>query len=106
MNREELVQRMDAATLGVFDIASTYLGVKLGLYRSLAEDGPATAAELAARTGTNERLVREWLEQQGATELLDATNDGGEWRFALPRATLPCCSTRTPWTAWPARSAP
>ena len=84
MNREELVQRMGAATLGVFDIASTYLGVKLGLYRSLAEDGPATAAELAARTGTNERLVREWLEQQGATELLDATNDGGEWRFALP----------------------
>ena len=84
MNREQLVRRMDAATLGVFDIASTYLGVKLGLYRSLAEDGPATAAELAARTGTNERLVREWLEQQGATELLDATNDGGEWRFALP----------------------
>ncbi len=84
MNREELVQRMDAATLGVFDIASTYVGVKLGLYRSLAEDGPATPAELAARTGTNERLVREWLEQQGATELLDATNDGGEWRFALP----------------------
>ena len=59
-------------------------GVKLGLYRSLAEDGPATAAELAARTGTNERLVREWLEQQGATELLDATHEGGEWRFALP----------------------
>ena len=84
MNREELVQRMDAATLGVFDIASTYVGVKLGLYRSLAEDGPATAAELAARTGTNERLVREWLEQQGATELLDATHDDGEWRFALP----------------------
>jgi hypothetical protein len=43
MNREELVQRMGAATLGAFDIASTYLGVKLGLYRSLAEDGPATA---------------------------------------------------------------
>ncbi len=84
MNREELVERMGVATLGVFDIATTYLGVKLGLYRSLADDGPATAAELAARTGTHERLVREWLEQQGATELLDATNDGGEWRFALP----------------------
>ena len=84
MNREELVQRMGAATLGAFDIATTYLGVKLGLYRSLAEDGPATAAELAARTGTNERLVREWLEQQGATELLDATHDDGEWRFDLP----------------------
>ena len=84
MTREAFVQRMNDATLGAFDIASTYLGLKLGFYRSLADDGPATAAELAERTGTNERLVREWLEQQGATELLAATNDGGEWRFALP----------------------
>jgi 2-polyprenyl-3-methyl-5-hydroxy-6-metoxy-1,4-benzoquinol methylase len=28
--------------------------------------------------------VREWLEQQGATELLAASNDGDTWRFALP----------------------
>lgn len=84
MDRAEFVQRMEAAVLGAFDVASTYLGVKLGLYQSLAEGGPATVAELAARTGTDERLLREWLEQQGANELLDATNDGGEWRFALP----------------------
>ena len=84
MSREAFVQRMNTATLGAFDVASTYLGVKLGFYRALADDGPATAAELARRTGTNERLVREWLEQQGATELLEAAYDGGEWRFALP----------------------
>jgi 2-polyprenyl-3-methyl-5-hydroxy-6-metoxy-1,4-benzoquinol methylase len=58
--------------------------VKLGLYQALADDGPATAAELAKRTSTNERLIREWLEQQGATELLDAERQGDEWRFALP----------------------
>ena len=84
MTREAYLQRMNDAVLGAFDIASTYLGVKLGFYRSLAEDGPATAADLAKRTGTNERLTREWLEQQGATELLLATNDSGTWRFALP----------------------
>lgn len=84
MTPEAFLQRMNDATLGAFDIASTYLGVKLGFYQSLAEAGPATATDLAKRTGTNERLVREWLEQQGATELLVATNDGGEWRFALP----------------------
>ena len=86
MTRQAFVERMNAATLGAFDIASTYLGLKLGLYRSLADDGPATAAELASRTGTHERLVREWLEQQGATELLAATYEEGEWRFALPAA--------------------
>ena len=53
-------------------------------------------AELAARTGTNERLVREWLEQQGATELLDATATADESAFALPPDTPPCCSTRRP----------
>jgi 2-polyprenyl-3-methyl-5-hydroxy-6-metoxy-1,4-benzoquinol methylase len=84
MTREAFVQRMGDATLGAFDVASTYLGLKLGFYRSLADEGPATAAELAGRTGTDERLVREWLEQQGATELLAASNDDGEWRFALP----------------------
>lgn len=84
MERAAFVERMNAATLGAFDMASTYLGLRLGFYRSLAEDGPATAAELAGRTGTNERLVREWLEQQGATELLEATQHGDGWRFSLP----------------------
>jgi 2-polyprenyl-3-methyl-5-hydroxy-6-metoxy-1,4-benzoquinol methylase len=86
MTREAFVQRMSDATLGAFDIASTYVGLKLGFYQSLDRHGPATAAELAEHTGTNERLVREWLEQQGASELLTATDDDGEWRFALPAA--------------------
>jgi 2-polyprenyl-3-methyl-5-hydroxy-6-metoxy-1,4-benzoquinol methylase len=84
MAREAFVERINQATMGVFEVASTYLGVKLGLYQSLADEGPATAAELAARTGTDERLVREWLEQQGATQLLTATRDGDQWQFALP----------------------
>jgi 2-polyprenyl-3-methyl-5-hydroxy-6-metoxy-1,4-benzoquinol methylase len=82
--RQAFVDRMNDSILGAFDVATTYLGLKLGLYRSLADDGPATAAELAARTGTNERLVREWLEQQGATERLEAVRVGEDWRFALP----------------------
>ena len=34
-------------------------------------NGPQTAAELAAATGTNERYTREWLEQQAVTGILD-----------------------------------
>ncbi|HEX5835473.1 MAG TPA: hypothetical protein VFY34_16535, partial [Pyrinomonadaceae bacterium] len=38
-----------------------YIGQKLGLYKALAADGPLTPAELAEKTGTTERYVREWL---------------------------------------------
>src|SRR5712664_488137 len=46
--------------------ALVYIGQKLGLYRTLADAGPATPAELAQRTNTNERYVREWLINQAA----------------------------------------
>ena len=84
MDREAFVQRMNHAVLGAFDIASTYLGLKLGLYSALATHGPMTAPLVARMTGTDERLVREWLEQQGAAGLLAATQKDDEWWFALP----------------------
>ncbi len=43
-----------------------YIGQKLGLYKTLATDGPLTPAELAGKTNTNERYVREWLVNQAA----------------------------------------
>ena len=42
------------------------IGEKLGLYKAMAEAGPLTSAELAERTGTDERYVREWLYSQAA----------------------------------------
>jgi hypothetical protein len=41
------------------------IGEKLGLYKALAE-GPLDSAELAVRTNTDERYVREWLGSQAA----------------------------------------
>lgn len=41
------------------------IGEKLGLYKALA-NGPMTSAELAAKTSTDERYVREWLSSQAA----------------------------------------
>lgn len=41
------------------------IGEKLGLYKALAE-GPMSSTELAARTSTDERYVREWLASQAA----------------------------------------
>jgi SAM-dependent methyltransferase len=65
---------------GAVTSALVYLGDELGLYRALAEGGPATSAELAARTGLSERWVREWLYNQGAARVLETQPDG---RFAL-----------------------
>ena len=43
------------------------IGESLGLYKALAEaDEPLTSAQLAEKTGTNERYVREWLCSQAA----------------------------------------
>ena len=41
------------------------IGEKLGLYKALAQ-GPVTSAELAAKTQTDERYLREWLSSQAA----------------------------------------
>jgi SAM-dependent methyltransferase len=45
--------------------ALVVVGDRLGLYQALA-GGPATAAELARRTGTAERYVQEWLDAQAS----------------------------------------
>ena len=56
-----------AGDLGaVVAAGNVVVGDRLGLYRALADSGPATAAELAARTGTDERYVAEWLAGQAA----------------------------------------
>jgi len=44
--------------------ATVVIGDKLGLYKALAAAGPATAADVAARAGCDERYVQEWLNAQ------------------------------------------
>jgi 2-polyprenyl-3-methyl-5-hydroxy-6-metoxy-1,4-benzoquinol methylase len=48
-----------------------YVGIELGLYAALHEGGAATSAELSVRTGLHERWLREWLQQQAASGLVD-----------------------------------
>jgi 2-polyprenyl-3-methyl-5-hydroxy-6-metoxy-1,4-benzoquinol methylase len=49
---------------------SIWLGDELGLYRELAGTGPRNADSVAAKTGCNARLVREWLDSQAAGGLV------------------------------------
>ena len=58
------------------------IGDKLGLYRAMSEMGPTTAAELAQKTNTTERYVREWLNANAASGYV--TYDAGSQRYHLP----------------------
>jgi hypothetical protein len=79
--RDALVERLFQSTLGAMDVVSVYLGTRLGLYRALADHGASTSDQLAAAAGLNERYVREWLEQQATTGILEVDDQG---RFSLP----------------------
>ena len=61
--------------------ALVVVGDRLGLYRAMAGAGPLTSAELAARTGTSERYVREWLGAQAASGYVHVAPAG---RYLLP----------------------
>ena len=58
------------------------VGDQLGLYRAMADAQSVTAGELAARTNTHERYVREWLNAQAAGGFV--TYDGDEDSYTLP----------------------
>jgi SAM-dependent methyltransferase len=62
--------------------ALVVIGDRLGLYRGLADGGPQTPEELAQRTGTAERYVREWLNAQAAGGYVAYDPDSG--RYELP----------------------
>lgn len=62
--------------------ALVVIGDKLGLYRAMAGAGPLTPAELAGRTGTSERYVRDWLVNQAGGGYIDYDTATG--RYTLP----------------------
>lgn len=62
--------------------ALVVIGDRLGLYRAMARSGALTPGELAERTGTDPRYVREWLINQAAGGYVEY--DPGTGRFKLP----------------------
>ncbi|SFF02911.1 class I SAM-dependent methyltransferase [Blastococcus tunisiensis] len=81
-----LGDRLVAAVIGAFETAAVDLGARLGWYRALA-DAAATPPELAARTGSDARYAREWLEQQAVAGYLtvdDVAAAPDVRRYTLP----------------------
>jgi 2-polyprenyl-3-methyl-5-hydroxy-6-metoxy-1,4-benzoquinol methylase len=52
-------------------VALAFIGDRLGIFKKLAETGPATSKELAERTGLNERYLREWANTMAASGYLE-----------------------------------
>jgi 2-polyprenyl-3-methyl-5-hydroxy-6-metoxy-1,4-benzoquinol methylase len=85
--RDALAAQVFGAILGSLDAQVMYIGERLGLYRALADGGPATAPELASRAGIDPRYAREWLEHQAVGGVLDVDDvdaAADDRRYTLP----------------------
>ena len=87
-----LADRLRANAVAALELYTIYLGERLGLYRAIADGQPVTSSELAERTGTTERYVREWLEHHAAGSLLEVDDPAAgplERRYRLPLEHVP-----------------
>lgn len=64
---EKFIERFVVDAAATAHAATVVLGDKLGLYKALAEGGPQTSQELAARAGCHPRLIQEWVNAQTAS---------------------------------------
>ena len=76
-----LVGKMLSDLGGAFSVPTAGIGFRLGLFDALNRDGPASAPELAKRTGLSERCVREWALAQASNGYIDF--DRKKQRFSL-----------------------
>ncbi|HEV3114013.1 MAG TPA: class I SAM-dependent methyltransferase [Candidatus Binataceae bacterium] len=78
---QQFMEKMIGDLGAAASAALVVTGDRLGLYKAMAEAGPIDSAALAARTGTSERYVREWLAAQAAAGYI--TYDAGARRYSL-----------------------
>lgn len=67
--------------------ALVVLGDRLGLYKAMADGGPVTAGELAAKTGYKERYLREWLSAQAAADYMQYDEASDSFSLTPEQAT-------------------
>ncbi|HLH02871.1 MAG TPA: methyltransferase domain-containing protein [Bryobacteraceae bacterium] len=107
MNAQAMPRAIDEAKLGalltqaVNDMGAAMhsalivIGDRLGLYRAMADGEPVTAAELAAKTGTAERYVREWLNANAAGNYVEYDSAADRY-FMTPEQAFALALDDTP----------
>ena len=101
------VQRIDQTKLDEFlgrfvgdlgaalSAALVVIGDRLGLYRAMRDGEPVSAEQLAERTGTDPRYVREWLSNQAAGGYVTYDPDGEEF-FLSPEQSFALAQEGSP----------
>src|SRR5213082_2148435 len=75
--------------------ALVVIGDRLGLYRAMADGHPVTPEQLAGRTGTDPRYVREWLSNQAAGGYVNYDAPSGSFSLS-PEQSLPLAQEGSP----------
>jgi len=78
---QDLIGKMMGDVGAAMGTALVLIGDKFGFYKTLAAAGPLTPAELASKTGTVERYVREWASAQAAAGYINY--DAASGRFSI-----------------------
>src|SRR5687767_2776172 len=74
----------------------SYIGIKLGLFDALADSDGLTSAELAEKTGADERYIREWLVNQAAGDYVHYDPATGKYSM-LPEQAVALTDESSPF---------
>lgn len=84
----ELAGKVVGDVAGAMGVLLAYIGDQAGVYAALEEAGPCTAAELAAKTGLNEKYVHEFLCSNAANGYVTHEADGDRFSLSPEQALL------------------
>ncbi len=71
---------------GSISISLVYLGDRLGLYKAMAGAGPLTSSQLAEKTDTHERYIRDWLNNMAGGGYVEYDASAGTYELPPEQA--------------------
>jgi len=80
----EVMRSIAGSMVGAVTVACIIAGHRTGLYQAMSNKGACSADEIVSLAGTNQRLTREWLDQQASAGLL--TYEPSSDTYRLPPA--------------------
>lgn len=80
-NFKRTAERIVADASAGLHAVMTYIGDRLGIFKAMADGEPVSRADLAARTGLNERYLREWLGAMVAAQYIEYDPEAQTFRL-------------------------